>query len=186
MNLDALTCIDHGWLCHFGIHEAGHAVAAIVLGFEFVELSIMPGHEVYRSMVLGESVVGAGILMPTDRPAEWVGPRPDDALTMLLAGSLAERDILSHFLNGGYAGDMDMWRRGTGRFEAQTAELKPILDAGIASATELIRENRAAILRVYQLVVDRVPSDGHGGHLGFDESLTLTYDEVRAAVLDEA
>src|SRR4051794_37265754 len=108
MNLDTLTCRAHGWLGHFGIHEAGHAVAAIVLDFDFVELSITPGQDVYRSMVLGESVVGAGVLMPTDQPAEWVGPRPDDALAFVLAGSLAEQEVWKHFLKGGYAGDIDI------------------------------------------------------------------------------
>lgn len=183
MNLDSLTCPDHGWLGHFGIHEAGHAVAAVVLGFDFVELSIAPGHDVYRSMVLGQTVIGAGLLMPTDNPAEWVGSREDDALTFVLAGSLAEREMFQHFLSGGYGGDLDMWRRGTGRFDAQTEELKPILAAGVSRATALVRENRPAILRVYKLVIDQVPSDGHGGHLGFDEPLTLTYEAIRAAAL---
>lgn len=91
---------------------------------------------------------------------------------------------MEHFLKGGYAGDIGMWRRGTGRFEAQTEELRPIISAGVARATELVRENRAAIVRVHKLVLDRVPSDGHGGHLGIDEPLSLSYDEVRTAVLN--
>ena len=184
MNLDALICPTHGWLRHFGIHEAGHAVAAIVLGFEFLELSIMPGEDLVRSMMLREAAVGAGVVMPTDQPSEWVGPRPDDALTMLLAGSLAEVEVLKHFLPGGHAGDVVMWRRGAGRIQAPPDELKPLLLAGVARATELARQNRALIARVYELVLDRLPSDGRGGHLGFDEPLILTYAEVRAVVLD--
>lgn len=186
MNLDALTCPVHGWLGHFGIHESGHAVAAILLDFEFVALSILPGQDVHRSMMLGESVIGAGVLMPTNKPAEWVGPRPDEALTMLLAGSLAEQEVWKHSLPGGYAGDMDMWRRGTERTDAQTKELKPVLTSGVARATELVRTNRAAIIRVHMLILDRVKRDGRGGHLGFDEPLVLTYEEIRSAVINEA
>ena len=184
MNLDSLTCSTHGWLGHFGIHEAGHAVAAIVLGFDFVELSITPGHDVYRAMVLGQSVIGAGLLMAADQPAEWIGPRHDDALTFMLAGSLAEREILQDFLPGGYEGDLAVWRRGTGRFGAQTQELKPALAAGVSRATVLVRENRDAIVRVYKLIIDRVPTDGHGVHLGFDEPLILSSEAIRAAALN--
>lgn len=182
MSLDRLTCLDHGWFSHFGIHEAGHAVAAIRLGFKFVSVSIVPGHNVYRQMTLGEAVVGAGVLMPTDQPAEWVGPRPDDALVYVLAGSLAEKEVLGHFLVGGYQGDVDIWRRGTGRFEAQTDELKPLLTNGIERATALVNENRDAILRVYGLMVERVPNNGTRV-LGFDEPLVLSYDEVYSAVV---
>lgn len=186
MEMDRLICQQHGWLGHLGIHEAGHATAAILLDFEFVEVFIKPGNHIYEQMVLGKQIVGAGVQMPTEQPAEWVGPRPEDALVYLLAGSISEKELSGHWLPGGYQGDIEMWRRGTGRSEGQNKEqveeLKPLMKEGIERAQKLVGENRAAILRVYGLMLERVPNNGHH-HTGFDEPLILSYDEVRAAVL---
>ncbi|MPY11177.1 hypothetical protein [Arthrobacter bussei] len=181
MSLDQMTCPEHGWFGHFGIHEAGHATAAILLDFKFVEVSINPGHDVYRQMMLGEEVVGAGVLMPGE-PVEWVAPRPEDALVYLLAGSLAEAELCGHYLPGGYEGDLKIWRLGSGRSEAQTDEVRPVLREGIERAQTLLSENRSALLRVYGMMVQRVPNDGRM-HTGFDEPLLLSHDEVHSAVI---
>lgn len=186
MSLDNLVCPLHGWLGHSGIHEAGHATAGILLNFEFVELVINPGHEVYEQLVLGNPSVAAYIQMATNQPAEWIGPRPEDALVYLLAGFLAEKKITGHHLPAGYQGDINMWRRGTGRTEAPTSvqveEMNLVLLPSLERAQKLVDENIAAICRVYGLVTALVPNDGKQ-HQGFEEPLVISYDEIRAAVL---
>lgn len=182
--LDGLICQEHGWLAHVGFHESGHAVAAIVLGIEFVEVSINPGHVTFQTMLNGTGAEAGGVLMPTDQPREWAEHRAEDALVFTMAGSLSEKTFLGHFLSNGWKGDMDMWRKGTGRTAAQdSTELRPLLDVANQRASVLLDENRGAIVRVYELLVQQVPHEGNQ-HFGFDEPLTLSYDEVRAAVLD--
>lgn len=185
-SLDTLICPEHGWLAHVGVHEAGHAAVAILLGIEFVEVSVQPGHSTFQSMLTGTDAEAGGVLMPTDRPREWAEHRADDALVFTLAGSLSEQTFLEHFLQNGWKGDMEMWRKGTGRTEAQDpAELGPLMKAATVRTRALIEEHRAAILRVYKLFVAQVPNDGHQ-HFDITEPVTLSYDEVRAAVLEQS
>lgn len=182
-DLDALTCNQHGWLSHFAAHEAGHATAAVLLGFEFVEVSIAPGSETYRAMMYAESVVGAGVLMATNAPSEWVAPRPDDALVYLLAGSLTERAFFDHFLPGGYTGDVEMWLRGIGKMSGLAEdEARDVLIPAQKRATALINENRGAVVRVFETLVGAVPTDGVGRHLGFTHPLVVPYDKIRVVV----
>lgn len=105
--LDEFICPSHGWLRHVGVHEAGHAVVALALGFEFIELSITPGQQLIDQITGGAPGIAGGVLMHTNQPTEWVGPRPDDALVYLLAGSVAERRALGHHLDGRSRGDLE-------------------------------------------------------------------------------
>jgi len=182
MSLDELVCAEHGWFPHVGIHEAGHAAAAVLLGFDFIEVSIVPGHGVYEQLVLGQQATGGGLLMTEDDPKAWAGARPEDALVLITAGSLAERKMFGHWLNGGFEGDLDIWRRGTSRTEAQeSAEAKALISTGVSNASRLLKDHWSAVLAVYGLFTNQVPHVG-GRHLGFDDRLVVPYDAVRAAV----
>lgn len=184
MVLDPLTCINHGYLRHVATHEGGHAAAAVILGFEFVNVTIAPPAQTLRGMLGGKAVEAGGVLMPTERPIEWVGPRPDDALAYVLAGSLSEELLLGHFLPKGFVGDLDIWRRGTRRFEGMPQEEMPMLLAGKARAGRLVADNRAAIERVRDLLIARVQADSHVNPGEFSEPVVVTYAEARAAVVD--
>lgn len=164
------------------MHESGHAVAAIELNFDFIELSIAPPQKVFAQLVDGKAVVGSGVVMPTDQPAEWAGPRPEDALVYVLAGSLAEHRFLGHYLDGGYRGDLDIWRRGTGRLEAQTSEISRVLRDGEDGAMSLLEEHHDAILRVYNIIVERIRAMQVPG-LAFTKPLVLSRGEVLEAVI---
>lgn len=125
--------------------------------------------------------------MVSDQPVEWVSPRPDDALTFLAAGSVTERLFLNHSVENGDDGDILMYRRGMKLFDpTPVSELEIQWRRGQTAAEQLIRANDKAFLRVYMHVVGRVPQDGHGGHLGFDEPLIVSFEDVREAVVNAA
>ena len=113
--LDISTWTEHGWFAHVGIHEAGHAMVAVVLEFDFVDVSINPGQDTLTQMSPGVKVEAGGRRLTTDQPSDWVGPRPDDALAILLAGSLSEDELLGHHIAEGHSRDFEIWRWGTGR-----------------------------------------------------------------------
>jgi len=184
--LDLATCIEHGWFAHVGIHEAGHATAAIVLDFDFIDVSINASKNVFFQMAPGASVEAGGLRMPTDKPAAWVGPRPDDALVLLLAGCLAERELLQHHVKEGYSEDLAIWRRGTGREGVNDRdEVSQMLGPATATAQDLVAEHREAIRRVYALFVELAPKNAQGV-LPFDDALVLRKNVVRAAVLQNS
>lgn len=179
-----MVCSEHGWLGHVGIHESGHATAGVLLGFEFKELTVYPGRKSIEQMALGGgSAALGGVVLLTDDPAEWVAPRQEDAFVYLLAGSLSEREFWGHWLTDGYVGDMRIWRIGTGRTGAQDPdELRALTGPAVEQTAAFVKEHSAAILRVYKRLVEQVPHEGDQ-HFDFDEPLTLSYDDVRAAVL---
>ncbi|TFB83604.1 hypothetical protein E3O44_17160 [Cryobacterium algoricola] len=129
MVLDLLTCQDRAFLHHFATHQGGHTSAAVILGFEFVHVTIAPPAETLVGLLGGKAGEAGGVLMPTERRIEWVGPRPDDALTSVLAGSTSEELLLGHALPRGFAGDVAIWERGTERFEGIPPEEVPLMPA---------------------------------------------------------
>lgn len=180
--LDALTCPTHGWLAHTGFHESGHAVAAILLGFEFVDVSIRPGHETFATLISGSDAMAGGVRMPSSRPSDWALSRPDDSLVYVLAGTTSERRRLDHFLDDGYREDVNQWRRGTGRQAADnSAELKARILEALVRAQALLDEHWNAVESVYGLFIEKLPRVGNT-HFDFEEPLTLSYDEVLNAV----
>lgn len=175
--LDDLVCNQHGWLRHTGVHEAGHSTIAAVLDIDFVDVSIYTPQSTFTRMLRDGFAEAGGVQMPTSVAKEWVGPRPDDALVFLLAGSAAEDIFWGHHLQDGYARDFEIWRQGTGRTGGQDpAEVGPVIRAGSLRARELVQQHRSTIERVFQLFVDQIPSAGAGGQL------TLARDEVRDAL----
>ena len=94
--------------------------------------------------------------MTTDQPKEWVGPRPADALILLLAGSMAEEAVCDHFLDSGWARDFEIRRIGAGRAGANNSdEIVPLIKASIHGDRKLVAENRTAIVRVYEALMER-------------------------------
>lgn len=184
--LDAATCSEHGWFAHVGVHEAGHATAATLLGFDFLDVSITPARNTLVQFAPGARIEAGGLRPSSDQPTEWVGPRPADALILLLAGSLAEQEILAHHIDDGFSRDFEIWRLGAGRADGDSSEeIADIIRAGTTGAKKFVADNRDAILRVYQLFVDKAPKRG-GALLPFDDALVLSPDEVRAAVMEDA
>lgn len=182
-----MVCSEHGWLGHVGIHESGHATAGVLLGFEFKELKVYPGRKSIEQTALGGgSAALGGVVLLTDDPTEWVATRSDDALVYLLAGSLSEHEFWGHWLPDGYVGDMRIWRIGTGRTGAQDPdEVRVLTGPAVKRTAGFVTEHRDAILRVYKRLVGQVPHEGNQ-HFDFYQPLTLSYDEVRAAVLEGA
>ena len=183
---DLTTCTEHDYLAHVGFHEAGHATAAILLGIDFVDVTINPGPSDFGPPNPGDLVEAGGVRMTTDQPVDWVGPRPVDAMVFLLAGSLAENHFLGHHLEGGWTRDFEIWRIGSGRTgAADGASVAPIIRNGTADARALVAENQSAIHRVYALLVGRAANDLRGT-VSFNAAITLTRDEVQGAVFPTA
>lgn len=184
--LDAYACANHGWLSHITTHEAGHAAAAILLDFEFRDVTIRPAHETVVAWAGGaSSVIAGGVTMLTDRPAEWVQPRQADALVFLLAGSTAENALLDHHLDKSFKGDIEMYLRGIERPDGlEREEARLLISAGRRDTEVLLAANMDAVTRVRDLMVSRVPKDSSGHFIDFEQPISLTYDEVRLAVLN--
>jgi len=182
MPFDSMMCEQHGWLSHAAMHEAGHAMMAVLLGFDFVEVTIHPPQRTLHALRSGKAEVG-GVHMPTDNPKDWFAGRDEDALAYALAGSLAERQEWDDIVKGGWERDFELWRIGTGHTEGMTPEaFRPLMKSAQERTERLLRENRAALLRIYKRLVASVVVDGSNTHAGFDEALTVDAAQVRMLV----
>ena len=90
-------------------HEAGHAALGVVLGLKVVEVSCSP-------QPWGEGqLAGGGTRFLTSNGAQetLVADHPEVAGLVLLAGCFAEQSLLDgQFVNGGFSGDLEVWKRG--------------------------------------------------------------------------
>jgi hypothetical protein len=84
---------------------------AIHHGVDFVSIEV-PRELRGEDPDFGE-VVGGGLDMGRP-PRDWVPAEPARALEILAAGYLAEDTLLGHHLPGSFAGDLTVWRLGTG------------------------------------------------------------------------
>lgn len=175
-------CAKHGWLSHAAMHESGHATMAVLLGFEFVHVTIHPPQATLHALGSGKAEVG-GVLMPSDNPRDWFADRDEDALMYALAGSLAERQEWGDLVTGGWERDFELWRIGSGRTDGMSpATFRPLMHSAQERTEALLRENRSALLRVYKGLVASVVMDGANTHSGFSEPLTLDSAQVRMLV----
>ena len=104
---DRANCGDHGLLKHVLVHEAGHAVAAARLNIDFLDVSVLPPGS---RTPMGDGFLGGGLQL-TSFGNGWAVDRIDDAYEMCLMGVVAERNILSHELKGGFLQDIDRFKR---------------------------------------------------------------------------
>lgn len=162
--LDVHTCAQHGWFGHVGVHEAGHAVAATLLGFDYLDVSIDPET--------------SGVRFAAGWSAGWMRERPSDALVYLLAGSFAEDQVWGHYVADGWRRNMDIWHRGAGR---EDAEDSAAVESAALAARRMTLHNRAAILDVYRRFIDQVPHDEKWLQ-PLTKPATLGRDDVREAV----
>jgi len=182
MSLDSVMCAKHGWLSHAAMHESGHATMAVLLGFEFVDVTIHPPQTTLHALGSGKAEVG-GVLMPSDNPRDWFADRDEDALMYALAGSLAERQEWGDIVAGGWERDFELWRIGTRHTDGMSPEMfRPLMHSAQERAEGLLRENRSALLRVYKGLAASVVMDGVNTHAGFSEPLSLDSAQVRMLV----
>jgi hypothetical protein len=146
--LDVLLCREHGWLAHASVHEAAHAVFAVDLEIPFTSVRLSSPERVWQSLQSGGEVPAGGVHLDGDARDHYPG-RDEEALDFSLSGSRAEDRALGHCLDRGFSGDMEVWRRGTGRFDAQDpAELTPMLRASVARVDVRLPERWGAVLAV--------------------------------------
>lgn len=175
------NCDKHGYFPHIAAHEAGHAVTAIILGFAFKDVTLQPERVTTAILDTGQDARAGGVDMGVSSK-EWVGSRVEDALVFVMAGQLAEKALLGDNLEHSAVGDFVEWRKGSGVEGNESADLQSLRLAATARAKEIVFENQATIKRVYGLFLDQLPNRHQQD---FDLPLTLTYDEIRTAVLGD-
>jgi hypothetical protein len=136
------------------VHEAGHAALGAVLGLEVVEVSCIP-------QPWGEGQLGGGgtRFVTLDGAQETlVADHPDAAGLVLLAGSFAEQSLLGgQFVDGGFSGDLEIWKRGMMRAgrdhtsRKQASELVAATQRHVATNLEAIRTIAQAVEEAGQL-----------------------------------
>lgn len=180
MLLDLANCPKHGWLSHAVIHEAGHAVAAARLGFEFIDVTIPPPAE--SMLAAGGHFEAAGVQMPSANAEDWAGDRYQEAAVFLLAGTCAEEAAFEHTLASSSNGDMNVFANLT--TELSKEESLRYINEGTPLAIEFVRAHFADISRVARALSEGIHADPDGRYFDFDTALKLTYDEVRTLVLN--
>ena len=179
MLLNFLTCNEHGWRSHISIHEAGHAVAAIVLYFEFVEVFINPCGDIIEEMSKGLLTEAGGVTMVA-KTKDWVSSRPEDALVFLLCGAVAEKLFFGHALDQSSLGDLQVYRHGLGLTEETTREwVQQKLEMALPRAWKLIRENEDKVRRIFDLLVEAIYSSKTET---FNERVSVSYGLVKSAL----
>lgn len=113
-------CREHGGLSHAAVHEAGHAVVAVVLGIPFVEVSVN-GDPREHPQHAGR-IQGGGVVIDPDILADIVCADPVGTLPFFLAGSTAEQGAFGHVLERGYETDLRLWRQFANLLEEQDEE----------------------------------------------------------------
>jgi hypothetical protein len=178
INLDGLTCPEHGLVSHIALHESAHAVFAIDLGIPFVEIRIPVLHETAVTVLSTGHGVGGGVLMVDADPANWVGRSPAAALEFVLAGAEAERGAFGHNLDGSDQSDLASWARGIGSIEDATAQVRVLYRQARSSAQERLTLRFQAVKRVMEALTAPLAADGTGFFTNFSEALVLSADDV--------
>ncbi|KIP88156.1 hypothetical protein RU09_15175 [Microbacterium sp. MEJ108Y] len=179
MFLKSDSCGKHAWLAHVAAHEAGHATAALVLGFEFVEVQI-PREHVARANLADAGIVVAGGVQMQGLPDTWVPGREEDALSYFAAGSRSELMLLGDNLASGLKGDLDQWLLGIGRPSGMPMEeSRPVEKRAFQRVEALLVEHRPALRRIARGLYAPLLPGAKISALGPDEPLVLSYDELR-------
>jgi hypothetical protein len=160
--LDETTCPAHGFLSHLVTHEAAHAVFAVDLGIDFLDVTIEPPqHALMQLREPGDQTALGGVRMAVEDPAVWVLSRPHESLEFVLAGSWAELVYLNHCLDGGHQGDLEIWRRGMGWFDpVESADFSAYLEIVQPRAELRLADRRLAIQAVGQALLSQIPEQG--------------------------
>ncbi|MCU1492241.1 MAG: hypothetical protein JWO62_5 [Acidimicrobiaceae bacterium] len=162
-------CTRHGGLRHGVTHEAGHAVAAVEYGIEFLDVSLSPDPSLHPTDV--RDFRGGGVRFASVEllRAAVVGD-PAGSLRFCLAGAFAEEAAFGHALHDSHRSDLNAWRdcaglRGKQSEESLGARLgTPFLSVIQATRKEIERLG-TAITAVARALEDR-------------PGLTLDYREV--------
>ncbi|MFZ1374347.1 hypothetical protein [Nostocoides sp.] len=157
---DDAICPVHGWMSHVFLHEAAHAVAAIDRDIEFRHVTITTPAGWTKDHPDGIALGGLYLDPPASR---WVESQPLKAYEMVLAGSLAEREALGHWLPEGYAGDLRIFRLGAGLLEATAQEaLEQLLGKSIRDVIESVKNWIVAEYRRIRVVVEALAGVSSG------------------------
>ncbi|MGG7105199.1 hypothetical protein [Rhodococcus sp. 24CO] len=182
MNLDMLTCPQHGWISHAAIHEAAHAVFAHARGIPFIDISLATPADL-APLWTGGSVEGGGLQLTTSDPTVWVPQRPDDAADVLLAGVQAEEYAFGHIGRTSGDGDVKILRLGMGWV---TPEHETECKGAINRSRSRLREEMPARYETIRLVATEltrdVKVDDYGAYSDFDERPRLSAEEVAAII----
>ena len=169
-----LQCLKHGGLEHAAVHEAGHAVGAIVLGLTFVEISVDPHPS--EPWVDGGGLVGGGLRFESaEVVADIVAKDPVGSLQMFLAGVRAEIEVFGDQIKDSHVPDLNLWRtyaglRGAPPPRAFEAFLGTSFRKVDAATVQLLQQRSALVISVAEALMGR---------------WRLDYDEVRDIVLAE-
>jgi hypothetical protein len=179
MFLKTDSCGKHAWLAHAAAHEAGHATAALVLGFEFIEVKI-PREHIARAKLADAGIVVAGGVQMHGLPDTWVPGREEDALAYFAAGSRSESMLLGDNLASGLKGDLDQWLFGIGRPSGlPEEESEPIPKRAFEHVEALLVEHRPALRRIARGLYAPLLPGAKDSALGPDEPFVLSHDELR-------
>ncbi|MGC1239912.1 MAG: hypothetical protein WA860_14105 [Acidimicrobiales bacterium] len=168
-----LACPRHGGPAHARIHEAAHAVLAVMFGFVFETVAVHDDPEKHPAP--GGGVYGGGVDYGTlERRAQFSRDNPRNALLMYCAGASAEHHTFGDTLPESFNEDLKAWKSDLRLFEGQTDE----------SYRELIGESQEDTVRATNglIVTHESAIRAVADTLKLAPSGTLAFDEVRSLV----
>lgn len=134
-------------MSHVFLHEAAHTVAAIdrAIGFTHVEI---PAPRAWQEEHGGHLMLGGVHLVTT--PSWTTSEQAIAGLEMALAGSVAEKGGFGHWLERGYAGDMQMWARAVGLTGSDSTTLREDIERVLGcSMGDVLRQTKAWVVEAY-------------------------------------
>jgi hypothetical protein len=166
-------CEEHGGLSHAVMHEAGHAVVAVLLDFVFEDVSVYVdpwAHQVEIGRVRG----GGVRFSSPDELERIVQADRKGSAPFFFAGVLAERTGFGHALDRSFEVDLNLWRTYADLVGGQTPEsiesaVGESVGALIATTNEILRDRSSELLGVCHA-------------LGEHDEMVLTFEEVRSIV----
>lgn len=167
-------CADHGGLSHAVMHEAGHAVVAAHLGYQFEDVSVYMDPREHQ--VDFHRLQGGGVRFSTAADLERITREdPQGSLQICLAGALAERAGFDHCLDQSFEADLNLWRNQADLLGEQTPESIEVA-VGASLGDMIVATNRILKARSAELL-----AVSHA--LGEKDEMLLTFAQVKA-VLD--
>jgi hypothetical protein len=166
-------CLEHGGLSHAVVHEAGHAVVAVILGYEFIDVCVH--FAPWEHEGLKHNLEGGGVRFASGEALrKIVEANPRGSLQMCLAGAQAEKAAYGHTLEGSSASDAQLWIGHSGLL-GDAAEEK--ITAFIGEPYVEVCRAGNAIVRTHIGAVLEVARE-----LGESEDMKLSFAQVRRFV----
>src|SRR3712207_2105752 len=125
--------------------------------------------------------------MLSDDQSEWALPDRVASLRFVMAGALAEEQLLEHPIEGGWDADLKAWRRGIRRTDAMTVdELKELLGAPfedvLRDARSWAQDNEERVSRLAEhLATLEAPAA-----MPYDEVVAFLEEPAAAVPIDNA